>query len=427
MRLSALVVLVAILAIGGSGADASRTPILLGADSIDYQGGMPPNCFGPSILFDYGQPGVRILVRQQLAAMHASGLASLRVFFVYDWNASENQYFVPAEPGRLIEPFRNNLINYLSDIRKAGFRRVTLALDARGSVDPAQVWPNNNYDPATFDATWSLIRDVRQLLKQYGPSDTRVDLLNEGAPSDYLTQQVSTWISRMYANYADAFGTADVTISAGFWTGMQRLIDALRASGKPLPLWFDIHPRWHHDAALADLRATDAELKTNGLSQPLVIGEERYNDPEIAHAISEFRQTSSRGVEEVMEWPLHIGGEDPATRQTSCIDPPYRIDAYAVALNGAAPSRRLIAGVTYGLVTLRAPDDRPISALEAGRYTVDVKDRSRLRGFYLDRHKTAVRGRANLVWHVDLKAGMHRFGAIGRRSWKRTFVVLTGG
>jgi hypothetical protein len=231
----------------------------------------------------------------------------------------------------------------------------------------------------------------------------------------------------MYANYADAFGTADVTISAGFWTGMQRLIDALRASGKPLRLWFDLHPRWHHDTALADLRATDAELTANGLSQPLVIGEEKYDDPKIARAISEFMQTSSRDVVEVMEWPLHIGGEDPATTQTGCIDPPYRIGAYASALNGAAPSRRLIAAVTNTSLTFRTPYGQPVTALEAGHYTVSVTDRSGLRGFYLDRFRTGVPARRNFLWRLNLKSGTHKFGAMGRRPRKRTFVVLTAG
>jgi hypothetical protein len=99
-----MAVIAAVIAVGGATARSGRTPILLGADSVEYGGGTPPNCYGPSILFDYGQPGVRTLVGQQLAAMQASGLASLRVFFTYDWDASENPYFVSAAPGRLIEP-----------------------------------------------------------------------------------------------------------------------------------------------------------------------------------------------------------------------------------------------------------------------------------------------------------------------------------
>jgi hypothetical protein len=63
-----------------------------------------PDCFGPSVLYDYGQRDTRLKVRQQLAAMAASGLESLRVFFVYDYDTSENRFFIPARSGRLEEP-----------------------------------------------------------------------------------------------------------------------------------------------------------------------------------------------------------------------------------------------------------------------------------------------------------------------------------
>jgi hypothetical protein len=182
MRFRTLVLLAVALLPSGAALGAARAPILLGADVVGDAGGRPPNCYAPSILVEYGQPSVRALVRDQLAAMRAAGLASLRVFFTYDYDTSENPFFVPAAQGRLIEPFRTNLINYLSDIRAAGFLRVTLAFDARPSVDPAQRF--GPYNAATFDESWNLIKDTVPLLKTYGPPDTRVDLLNEGAPSE---------------------------------------------------------------------------------------------------------------------------------------------------------------------------------------------------------------------------------------------------
>jgi hypothetical protein len=225
----------------------------------------------------------------------------------------------------------------------------------------------------------------------------------------------------------NTFGSHDVTVSAGFWPGMQHLVDALRASGKPLPEWFDLHPRWHHDTALADLRTTDRQLTANGISQPLVIGEEKYNDPEIARAIAEFIQTSSRPVEEVIEWPLHLGGEDPATSQKQCIDPPSRIDDYLLVLNGAAPSTRLSAVLTDKSLLFRAPSGQTVTALEAGRFTVTVNDRSRRHGFYLDRQKTGARFRGSETWRVRLNPGTHRYGVTGQRHPNRTFTVLAPG
>jgi hypothetical protein len=123
---------------------------------------------------------------------------------------------------------------------------------------------------------------VRPLVKQYGPESTHFDLLNEGAPSDYLAtkQQLADYIGRLYRNYVDAFGSEDVTVSSIVgWNDQSRvsnLIDTLRATGKPLPTWFEVHaggPR-----LLQDLQATDATLSAKGLSQPLVLGETSYND-----------------------------------------------------------------------------------------------------------------------------------------------------
>lgn len=417
--------LIALLA--GGAAEGQPTPPLLGVDVIEYTGGDPPNCYGASVLYDYGQPRVRERVQDQLAAMRAGGAESIRLFLTYDDNTSENPYFVPARSGRLEEPFRTNLVNYLSDARSAGFLRLTLAFDPRSSVQPAQVFPNNNYDPSTFAETWSLIRDVRPLLKQYGPPDTRIDLLNEGAPGGYLTEQVSSWISRMYADYVDTFGADDVTVSAGFWTGMSGLVQALRASGRPMPQWFDVHPRWDPTQALQDLQATDAELTANGLSQPLVIGEEKYNDPGVAAAIAEFTRSSTRRVEEVMEWPLEHGGAEPANQQTRCISPPYRLDAYAAALQGAPPSTLLVATISDRAVALRTPYAQSVSALMAGTYTVRVTDTSRRRGFLLDTRRTTAAFRGSVAWKITLLAGTHTFGAIGRLPRKTSFNVLASG
>ena len=406
---------------------AGSSAPLLGVNVTEYTGGEPPRCWGASVLYDYGQPAVRALVRDQLAAMRAGGVESIRLFLTYDDTTAENPYFVPARSGRLEEPWRSNLINYLSDARAAGFVQLMLAFDPRYTVQPAQVWPRNDYNPGTFDETWSLIRDVRPLLKRYGPPDTRIDLFNEGAPGDYLTQQVSSWIRRMYANYVDSFGADDVTISAGFWTGISRLVQALRASGKPLPRWFDVHPRWKPADALADLHAIDAELSANGLSTPLVIAEEKYNDPGVAAVIARFVRTSSRRVEEVGEWPLEHGGSEPNDQQTRCISPPYRVDAYAIALRGAPPSRTLTAIVTDRATKLRTPFGQPVRALMAGIYTVRVTDGSKRRGFRLDTRRTTAGFRGSVTWQLRLAAGAHSFGAIGRAPLNSWFNVLTPG
>jgi hypothetical protein len=426
MRRLWVTTLLSLLFVAGGAAHATPR-ILIGADVFEYTGGSPPSCFGQLILADYGQPTVRNLVVRQLSAMRAAGLASLRFNFSYQHDNAAEPWFPSSRTGRLEEPFRTNLIAYLADVRRAGFQRLTILFNPRNESNPVQVFPRNDYDPAIFDESWALIRDVRGLVQASGIPERRYDLIGEGAPSDYLSQQVASYDERIYARYVDAFGADDVTISAPFWTGMQGLIDALRASGRPLPRWFDIHPRFLPANALADLHATDATLSANGLSQPLVVGEEKYNDAAVAAAIAEFVHTASRPIEEVDEWPLIMGGEQALNQQPSCPSPPYRIDAYAKALTGSPPATRLTASLSNDSLTFRTPYGQLVSALEAGNYTIAVSDRSKLRGFTFAGKSTTRKFRGTTAWRLSLKPGEYLYRVVGKRPQHGVVDVLAGG
>jgi hypothetical protein len=316
-------------------------------------------------------------------------------------------------------------VRFLADIHNAGFQRLTILFNPRNESNPAQVWPHNDYDPTTFDESWQLIQDVRGLVEASGIAERRYDLIGEGAPGDYLTQQVAGYDTGLYARYVDAFGANDVTISAPFWTGMQGLIDAFRASGKPLPSWFDIHPRFGPANALADLQATDATLSANGLSQPLVIGEEKYNDPAVAAAIAEFIHTSSRPIEEVDEWPLLMGAEQPTDQQPSCPAPPYRIDAYATALTGAPPPTTLTVSLSNTSFSFTTPYGQPVTALEAGTYKIAVTDHSKKRGFAFAGRSTTRLFHGSTTWTRSLQPGRYRASVTGTNQGSRWVTVLS--
>jgi hypothetical protein len=405
------------------GAQAETPTVLIGADSIEYAGGDPPNCFGPSILYDYGDPSIRARIKLQLAAMAAAGLQSLRVFFVYDYNTSENQFFVPARSGRLEEPFRSNLVNYLTDIRAAGLTRVTLTFDPRYSADPGHRF--GPYDPSTFEASWGLIHDTRPLVKQYGPADTRIDLLNEGAPFLNGPDARIDWVGRMYTRYVDAFGADDVGVSAAWGSSLSGLVQVLRGTGEPLPRWFDVHPRYEYETALDDLHRWDDELTAAGVDQPFVIGEVKYNDADMARALAELATSARHQVEEVMEFPALLSG---VGGQPSCINPPYRIDAYQRALLGARTSATLKGTVTNKRSTLIGPNARSVTALESGSYTLSVSDQTRRRRFVLTgpglTRSTTARFRGRKFWHLVLRPGMYSYGPASYGG-AATFEVMT--
>ena len=195
--------------------------------------------------------------------------------------------------------------------------------------------------------------------------------------------EAEAYIINVWSNYVDAFGGEDASFSSVGADGpydtvarMQNLVDALRASGRPLPRWFDVHPPYDHDGMLAVLRAVDAMLTANGLSQPLVVGESAYDDSGVAAAIEQFRTESARPILEVMAWPLRAG-------QQCSVSAPYRADAYIMALTGSAPPTTLHATVARSGLVLRTPYGDPVTALEAGRYRITVRDGSATKDFHL--------------------------------------------
>jgi len=405
MRSTALAVLLVVLGAGAGSATSGAPPPLLGADFIRYEE-TPPYCGGPSIVYNYGAPGVRDIVRQQLTAMRAAGMRATRLFL---YHASQGEGdLIPSTGGRLSEPYRTNLVRYLQDLRAAGFESVTIAFNPWAANDPVGYTPTP-YDPALFEENWRFIRDVRPLVKQYGPPTTRFDLINEGGP-DFWSPVLRDYSVEMWERYVDEFGNGDATISVitnpgtpgGSGTRLQTFIPALRATGRPLPTWFDVHPSWS-SAALTDLRRVDEFLSSQGLTQPLTIDELAYENSQVAAAVAAFTRESTRPLLEVMEWPLEHGG----TAFARCPTAPYRIAAYARALTGARPFT-LQARATRGSARLTSAGVR-VTALNSGTYSVVVDDQTTRDGFRLSgprfSHRTGARFRGTVKWRVRLAHG----------------------
>lgn len=416
------------LALAVPSATAALTPPLVGA-AYSRWGVSGCDTTDMGIILTYDQPGIRRKIRLQLAAMHAAGLKTLRLMIWHSTAGTDPFGMVSSSTGRLQAPYRDNLIKFLTDVRKADFAPLTVDFAPQGPNDPIGT-PQDLYDPSLFEQNWNFVKDVRPLIKMYGPSSTRIDLLSEGAPSDYWPYKgrMNAYITEMYRRYADAFGTDDVVVSAiappdpfaditqpEGGHRLQNLIDALRASGRRMPTAFSVHvSNWWAPAGtytLYGLRQEEAVLTANGLSQPLIIGETVYEDPDLARAIAEFVRSSTRPVLEVQEWPLERG--------SSCRDfsvaPPFHADAYIEALTGAPRDTTLAAGVSpTGRVTMVAPYGGTASALIAGRYHFTVSDQSRKVGFRIVgpgvRFATGTRQRGTITQSFDLHAGKYRYG-----------------
>lgn len=420
---------------------APRAP-LLGVNLIQYRF-YAPYCWGNHILLDYHQLAVREEIIPALHAMRAAGVETLRLQLVHMHGTT---HWIPSDGGRIHEPYRTNLINLLTDIRHAGFEQVTIQFSPRGPNEPAGWYADDPgpYNPALFDENWGFIRDARTLVKQYGPASSHFDIYNEGAPGDWDLANKPSWgdyVTRLYSSYVDAFGNTDVTISSvakGMWnfgnTGddverLQNLIDLLRSTGRPMPSWFAVHPSWD-GRAVDDLRAVDAVLTRNGLSQPLVISETQYENPATAAAVAEFIHTSSRRVLETIEWPLYadnVVGQG-FVEQSRCPALPYRVTAYAEALRGGPPARALRGSVSpNGQFALLTAYGDPVKAVVADTYTVTIHDNSAKHSFRFTTRATGLRFRGNVTWTIKLRAGRYSYAAKGPRTVTRMFQVMNPG
>jgi len=378
--------------------------------------------------------GHRGLIRRQLAAMRAAGTQTLRTFIWSMHDASGQRWgVVSSAGGRLGSTETTNLINFVSDVRRLGFLRLEVAFSPQWTNDPIG-YPENQYDPSLFDENWQLIRYVRGIVKQYGgPLDTRFDILNEGAASDYLATktQLEDYVAHMYSNYVDAFGNGDVTVSsivaANDQSRIANLIDTLRSTGRPLPTWFEVHA--YSTDVLADLRATDATLSGKGLSQPITLGETYYDDPSAASAVATFVNTSSRHLDEALAWPLARG----SSCQAISVPPPYKADAFITALTGSPPPHGVAVTVGPGrTLTLTTPYGQPVTALEGGVYSFTVVDRSKTDNVHITGPgvdvATGQRFRGHKTWMLRLRPGTYRYRSDRSKSHlKGAFSVLAAG
>jgi hypothetical protein len=425
MRLLVVVLAVGLLAVaaaGSVGADAGG-PSLVGGDyyATGCSGGGGPT-----------------LQREQMFAMHASGLNSLGLVINYstDPNHTTDDHggaWTIQSDGTLNEPYRSWLIEYLKDAREAGFTDVTIRFQAHGPNSP-EPWTSGGYldqwDPSTYEADWHFIAYVRGLTKQYGPPESHFDLMAEGPPSDWVRNQlggrIDQFISSLYTNYVNAFGSSDVFFSAidkdpaGDDVRLVNLIEDLRSTGEPLPPWWGLDIEYTGPAAAKNLADAEATLNAFGLSGSLALEETAYESPDVSAAVQSFDATAAHPIVQVEEYP-NWGTPD-------CVPAPYTGNAYLTALG--IKTNPLLARIdAQGRPTLTTSDGIPVVALKAGRYTITVTDASRkagfkLTGFRVSRH-TAAAFRGTVTWTVNVDAANPTYRAVGAPGTRSvSFTVL---
>jgi len=324
---------------------------MLGTTYTHYS--FPNNSFdNGGIIFSYAKSGVRDQVRSQLSQMKNAGVETLDLVMWYmhdDPIVSGNLWgVISSAGGRISDPYRTNLINYLTDVKQAGFSRLLITFGPMWKNGPGNCDGYGQYDPNLFTENWGFIQDIRSIAEQYGPVNIIFDLLGEGAPNDYWPchQQVYDYDLKLWQLYVDAFGKSDAMISFiaipndeadNNGKMLENLIAIYSASGRGFPDWFyfsfyvDLNPdpniaQISAESAYSSLVHIDEVLSANGLTQSLRTRETWYNNQFMADAIKQFNQNHSRQVEEVIQW--FITPDNP----NLSINPPYNVDVYKSAL-----------------------------------------------------------------------------------------------
>jgi hypothetical protein len=379
----------------------------------------------------YAWPGTRKRARLQLAAMRAAGIDSIRILM---WHLSEpasnDTTNLPSAGGRLVEPYRTNLIHFVGDIRSAGIKSLVVEYSPQWTNNPFGEWgPNgptiDRWDPSKFDENWEFIRDTHELIERYGPTEIWFDPASEFAPTDYVDQvlhhRIDQYLTEMYRRYITTFGKDDlvpfVIAKDRFADGMKQefrhLISDFESAGFGLPTRFGAHPTQESPTDLQDLRDTDAAMRALGLEQPLMIGEalaEGPNSRALATDIAEFARTSGRAVPEIYLWFTRF-----ESRPLHCASAPYRADSYISAFTGSPVPFTLSATVRGSRVDFRTPYSQPVTAVTAGQYRVRVIDGSRGANFHVVGPRvdlaTGIRSTGARHWVVTFSPGLYRFGS----------------
>jgi hypothetical protein len=381
-----------------------------------------------------------VLERDQLFAMHASGLNSLRLTINYTSDPSlangghGGALVVPT--GALVEPYRSLLVRYLTDARAAGFTDITIAFYPYGPNSPLP-WTTGEYvddwNPALYAADWRFVQDVRAVTKDYGPAESHFDLMAEGPSSDYDRTQIGTrgdqYVAKLYTDYVNAYGAEDVfftvidKIPAGDDSRLSGLIDTLRSTGKPLPHWWGLDIEYTGAVAARNLADADATLRAAGVDGSFALGETAYESGGVAAAVQRFEAATRRQVVQIEEYP-NLGEPD-------CVSAPFTGDAY-LKVQSIEPGPLRASVDSAGRPRFTTADGVPVKALKLGTYTVVVTDRSRRGGFRLSASgyhlQTSKAFRGSVTWKVDLSRGgpgRWTYASTGRRRHVVGFDVLS--
>ncbi len=274
------------------------------------------------IVANYHSQNVRKTVQAQLSTMFDNGQRRLRVPIYHATDVSTGTV-LRSTGGDLPQQARNNLANFLADIKSAGYEEIIVGFFPISLSNPKN-WhrqsANGNstpyYNTAVMQENWSLIQNLRPIIIAAG-IDYKIDLQNEGAAAS--NQPINRqYVRDIWALYNAAYGKAD-TIGFSIATGtlaernnpdLNRVADlavnrytemkqVYAESGYGDPLVWDFHA---YQFLAEKIAKVDAAMVARGDTTDIMIGETFYQDPTTLNSIQNL--SISRSIRAVYAWPV---------------------------------------------------------------------------------------------------------------------------
>jgi hypothetical protein len=306
-----------------------------------------------NIILHYSTPEVRNRAREELSAMARQGAVALRTHVWYrhaeDGTMAERMARVNdplgllvAQSGRLPSGSIDNLIGYLSDAAKLGYRRAVIVVSAQGTANPKcrQGEWGACYDRSLDGASWKVMEQIASAIAARKPKglETAIDVSPEGCfdPASPLLvdRNLESFTRFMVTNYSKRFGDRNFLVSCGAGRTPRVLpqLTALRtlyAETGTVPASVDVHVYEKDPGGILRILAASENL-SRALGVPLDVNE-TYSDHQTFFTLLMNTPTSLRGL---MVFPREV-----ASHCQINVAAPYPIAQIRQAVNGGRTCR----------------------------------------------------------------------------------------
>lgn len=243
------------------------------------------------------------VINQQLGLMYQNGQRRLRIP-IFHGRGLNTGTVMDSTGGNLSLQNRQNLTNFLTAVKNAGFAEIEVAFFPTGPNSPAN-W--TQYSEDYYQENWNVIYNLHSIIASAG-IPYRIDLLNEGAPATNQPALLQ-YAQHLWNDYNFVFGKND-TLGFSVIPTTDRLQNMPAVYGNSqygnhgTPYLYDMH--FYDHSAASFVNAANI-MKAKFPPAGWILGEAYYNDPAQADALNQGIAQTGQTVFYLTQWPLSYG------------------------------------------------------------------------------------------------------------------------